>query len=480
MCCVKKEELPMKFHVNRKILLCWVAFFVLLVLECAVRWVSKQFGRINLDEILLVVQLGADGVDAGLLWSFGKKVILRALGWSIVLTVLGHYLRKYKYTNVIICMALFLLLLLRLGTANVQLGSFFAYEKSLFYEQHYVAPETADIKFGKKRNVLMIVLESMEKTYANEDLFGSGGLTPNITKLEKDNVSFERYEVLSGLSHTIAAITGMVTGLPLFFSSYRNVEKMLGASGIGNVFVNNGYQTWSFFSASGQFSLKENFLARMGFENIYDGVRFRSMLEHELEEYPFDGVDDASMFSMAKPMISDIIKSDKPYFILMETINTHLKGYFTQACRDMGFAQENMEDIAKCEDKIVYDFVKWFQKQDPSAVVILINDHKQHAGEIMSKLETVEKRPLNNVFINTNAFKAVDLNRPVSAMDFFPTIIEVAGGKINGCRLGLGTSLTKRCADVQTLREQFKDSELEKLMEQKNDLYYKLSIGGIK
>ena len=62
-------------------------------------------------------------------------------------------------------------------------------------------------------------------------------------------------------------------------------------------------------------------------------------------------------------------------------------------------------------------------------------------------------------------------------MDFFPTIIESAGARINGCKLGLGTSLSNRCKDVKTMRERFSDKELENKMEQKNDLYYKLATG---
>lgn len=243
--------------------------------------------------------------------------------------------------------------------------------------------------------------------------------------------------------------------------------------------MKNGYQTWSFFPASGKFSLKENFLRRMGFENIYDGVRLRAMLDYELDVKPFEGIDDGTLFDMTRPMIADIIKSGQPYFILMETINTHCDGYYTQYCRNLGFPQETMEDIAKCEDKIVYDFVQWFRKQDPTAVVIFVNDHMQHSGEIMKKLSSLDSRALNNVFVNAGGvFRGVDRSRPVAAFDFFPTVVEAAGGVISGCRLGLGTAMTARCAGVQTLREKYGDAELQKSMEQRNNLYYKLSVGG--
>lgn len=469
----------MRIKVNKKILTLWLGLLFILLLECTIKWIGSQFGRINMDEIALILQIGTGGIDVGLFWSFVKKVILRSLMWSVILTWLCVALRRFKFVTTLVWTAMIVLFVMRIINANIQLGSFFNTTVSDFYEREYVAPETVQVRFPKKRNVLMIALESMEKSYADESLFGAGGLTPNITKLEHDNESFENYHVLSGMTHTIAAITGMVTGLPLFFSSYRNIEKMLGAKGIGDIFVKNGYQTWSFFPASGEFSLKENFLRRMGFENIYDGVRLRAMLDYELDVEPFDGIDDGTLFDMTRPMILDIVKSGQPYFILMETINTHCEGYFTQYCRDLGFPQENMEDIAKCEDKIVYDFVQWFRKQDPSAVVILIDDHMQHTGEIMDKLRPLGSRALNNVFINTNVFDGVDKSRPVAAFDFFPTVVEAAGGVVKGCRLGLGTAMTKRCSGVQTLREKYGDAELQKLMEQRNNLYYKLSTGKV-
>lgn len=463
---------------NKKVLWVWALFLFVLLLECAMKWIYGQFKRINLDEIALVLQVGMGGVDDNLLWSFFKRVILRAMGWSIVLAAVYNVFYNYKIVRYTLFAVVFGILCGRFINTNVQFGSFLYHTKSDFYEREYVHPNSVKISFPRKRNVLMIALESIEKSYADKKMFGKKGLTPHITKLEDNHISFEQYEQLAGLTHTIAAITGMTTGLPMFYTNYKNIEKMVGAHGIGKIFTANGYKTYSFFPASGRFSLKENFLRRMGFDTVYDGERLLSMLDYELDVKPFDGIDDGTLFKMTKPMIKEIIQKQEPYFILMETINVHSEGYFTQVCRDMGFKQENLIDIIKCEDKLITDFVKWFRKQDPTAVVILINDHIAHMCiDGLEQLEEVEERPLANAFINTNAFYGVDIHRPVAAFDFFPTIIEAAGGKIAGCRLGLGTSLTAQCKGVKTLRERYDDQELEKLMQQKNDLYYKLATG---
>lgn len=443
---------------------------------CAMHWTHRKFGRVNFDEVGIVVNSGMGvGADISILMSFLRNVVICPVIYSVIIAVICNIFRK----RIILGMAYVLVILLMIQsiiTSNVQFGSFFNYKKSNFYETEYVNPENVNIKWSKRKNVVFIALESIEKIYGTTQI-SDEVLTPNITKLEQENVSFENYHSVSGLSHTIAAITGFITGLPLFFTRFSNIDKMLGAYGIGKIFANAGYQTWSIFPATGKFSRKAKFMYGMGFDNVLDGEYIRAHLQNPPKEKPFDGVDDGTLFEYSKPVIVDIINSKQPYFIFMETVNTHCEGFFTEYCKKIGFKQETMEDITKCDDKIIYDFVEWMRKQDPSAVIILANDHKQHSGPLMRQLEQISDRPLANVFINTDIFEGTDFTRLISALDFFPTVVEAAGGEISGCKLGLGVSLSERCKNVQTLRERFPGEEMEIKMEQKNDLYYKLATG---
>lgn len=454
--------------------------FFILFLTRSIHWINSLFKRVNFDEIAIVLSTGATGTDSELLMFFIKDCLLPAVAIATIITLICYIFRSRRFITPILLALCCIWLIFEISKSKIELGSFFNFNKSDFYETEYVAPDTAKITWPQKRNVLFIALESIEKSYGNPDLFNPI-LTPEITNLEKKNVSFNNYNSISGLSHTIAAITGFTTGLPLFFTRIRKIEKMIGVKdGIGTIFQNNGYQTWSIFPATGRFSLKENFMHRMGFETILDGEKIYNDIKQKSGKAPqllFGGPDDGTTFEYSKPIIKNIIKSKKPYFIFMETINTHLKGYYTEYCRNLGFPQNTMADITKCDDKIIGDFVKWFRKADPSAVIILVDDHAQSAGDLMEILQNVDNRTLSNVFINTHIFDGTNKNRPISAMDFFPTVIEAAGGKIDGCRLGLGVSLSKRCEKTKTLRERFDDKELEHKMEQKNDLYYKLASG---
>lgn len=458
----------------------FIGLFAILFLECSIHWTYKVFGRVNFDEISLTLTLGLGGTDSSFYIDFAKRVFLRALFWASALAIICRLFKKYVIVTWVAFIIAFGILGGRLAYNNVQTGSFFNFKTSTFYETEYVNPMEAEIAFPQKRNVLVIMLESMEKAYASEELFGSGGLTPNITQLERRNVSFGQYNSISGMTRTISAIIGVTTGLPLFYKNRMNVKKMLGATGMGEVFVAHGYQTWAMFPASGQFSQKAELLKRMGMQNVVDGPQLLAAMDHKPELQPFDGLDDYAFFQEVRPIVSNIIRQKQPYLIFMETVNVHVPGFYPSECKKMGFGKNNMKNIIKCDDKIITDFVKWFMAQDPNAVVILINDHTMHVNnsDIMTKLSRVDNRSLNNVFINTNIFEKADKNRPISALDFFPSIIEAAGGEIKGCRLGLGTSLAARCKGTPTLREKYSDVELEKLMQQKNKLYFQLVWGG--
>lgn len=467
-------------HINVKYLYIFLSVFFILFLARGTHWVFRLFKRVNFDEIAIVLSAGTGaGVDPGLTQSFINEVILLAGGVALVLALLCYIFRSTKLVVPCVYVACCAVLIFELCVSNVQFGSFVNFSKSNFYESEYVAAEDVKISWPEKRNVLFIALESMEKAYSNPEInWENGILTPEIAELEKQHKSFAKYHAIAGLTHTIAAITGFTTGLPLFHTRFRKIEKMMGVSnGLGTIMKNNGYQTWSMFPASGAFSLKSSFMHRMGFDHVIDGPEIYAKLDNPPKIKPFGGVDDGVFFDWSKPVIANIVKSKKPYFIFMETVNTHLDGYYTEYCRNIGFKQETMADITRCDDKIIGDFVKWFQTIDPSAVIILINDHNQTAGALVDTLRHIENRPLANVFINTNVFQGADMYRPVSAFDFFPTVIEAAGAKIDGCRLGLGTSLTTRCQSVKTLRERYTDEDLDKSLQQKNDLYFYLNTG---
>ena len=79
---------------------------------------------------------------------------------------------------------------------------------SELYRNHYIHPDSIQISSEHPKNLIVILLESMETNFAQ--------YTPEIISLEKQHTNFAPGgESVSGTSWTIAGITGKLCGIPL-------------------------------------------------------------------------------------------------------------------------------------------------------------------------------------------------------------------------------------------------------------------------
>ena len=104
-------------------------------------------------------------------------------------------------------------------------------QKSTFFEEHYIDPETVNVSFNEeKKNLIYIYLESMETTYAD---YSNGGqfeknYIPELMELAYDNLYFSNSnklggaDFISGSSWTIAAMISHTAGVPLKYVSNGN------------------------------------------------------------------------------------------------------------------------------------------------------------------------------------------------------------------------------------------------------------------
>ena len=258
--------MKINFKFDKRFWLVFLSLFFMLFFMNSIRWIYHNFQRVNFDEIGIVLGSGMGaGADKDLFWSYMTKAILNPLWLSLLIAVILQVFKK-SFLLIVLYLVLGVLFIHKMLISNIEVGSFFNFEKSNFYETEYVDPQKTEIDWAERRNVVFIALESIEKVYGTAQISGEV-LTPNITKLEQENKSFENYHSVAGLTHTIAAITGFTTGLPLFFTSYTGMDKMVKAYGIGSIFKDAGYQTWSIFPATGKFSSKSNFMYKKGFES---------------------------------------------------------------------------------------------------------------------------------------------------------------------------------------------------------------------
>ena len=80
------------------------------------------------------------------------------------------------------------------------------------------------------------------------------------------------------------------------------------------------------------------------------------------------------------------------------------------------------------------------------SVVVIVGDHLTMNNRFTKEMD---RKPIN-IFLNTPVAAVNTKNRIFTPFDIYPSIVESLGAKIDGHRLGLGTSLF---SDLPTLTE---------------------------
>ena len=192
------------------VLLANLLFFLML-------WIIDRYDDVQFDQILYQIKSPVAGTNDGLIGSAMIRVVLvgslvAAVEIFIYLILTGKFKEKFakfkKYVaysvsrtaaffkkrfmpiaaSVLVCsVAIFIFGL------NVHIFIANALTPSDFIEKHYVDPEKANITFPEqKRNLIYIVLESMETTYSDTSVGGNitTDFVPELTELAKNNISF--------------------------------------------------------------------------------------------------------------------------------------------------------------------------------------------------------------------------------------------------------------------------------------------------
>ena len=189
----------------------------------AARWFVTVYGRIGFDSILFTLKSSLSGVQSDLVQSF----LLRAALPTAICALLGFFLLMLNRRGIAALWAVALSVgLLIYAAVDVELTDYVRdlLLQTQLYEDHYADPDTVAITFPEeKRNLVYIMLESMETTYLPEDLGGAShtNLIPELTALAQENINFSHnsgiggFHATNGASWTIGAIVAQTAGIPL-------------------------------------------------------------------------------------------------------------------------------------------------------------------------------------------------------------------------------------------------------------------------
>ena len=467
------------------LLFAFVCFF-------AARWFVTVYGRIGFDSILFTLQSSLDGVQSDLVRSYLlggllPAVLCTALSFAILLL-----LRRLPVRGLVSILTSVALAVGLIGYAAVDV-ELTDYVRDLIwrgqlYESEYVDPDTVQITFPEeKRNLVYILLESMETTYLSEDLGGASdvNLIPELYELARDNINFSHtdgvggFHATNGSSWTIGAIVAQTAGIPLKVPSgiedwqngYGKDGVFLpGAASIMNILDDAGYHTSFLCGSDANFGGRKTYYQTHGTDEIYDIYTARRDGIVPKDYFVWWGMEDLHLFEYAKQELTEISQGDEPFAFTMLTVDTHhIGGYQCEYCR--GEYEETYEQSIACSSRQVLEFIQWLQEQPfyENTTVIITGDHlSMDNGYFQRNVDEDYQRMVYHCILNSALESGNTKNREYCAVDLFPTTLAAMGCTIEGDRLGLGTNLF---SNLPTLAEKWGFEEFNSELSKASDYY---------
>lgn len=470
-------------------LLSGAALAAAFILFFAARWFVTTYGRIGFDAILFTLRSDLSGTSGSLILDFLKDGLLPAVLWTAGTGLALFALAKRRRT-----LALTLCLLLCLGLLghaawNTELDDYIlsGFSDGDLFETAYVDPAEARITFPEeKRNLIYILLESMETSYLAREQGGAmeENLIPELYEIAQDNVNFSHNEDVGGFyctkgaTWTIGAMVAQTAGIPL--KTPTEDVNMYGKDGTAflpgvttlmDVLDEAGYHQALMVGSDVSFGGRDSYYSQHGVDAIYDLYTARADDIVPDNYFVWWGMEDAYLFEYARQELTEIAQQEAPFAFTMLTVDTHhVGGYQCEFCRESA-SGETYDQSISCSSRQVADFLEWIQAQDfyEDTTVVITGDHESMDNGYFTRMADDDyQRMVYNCFINADAETGNTENREFAAVDMFPTTLAALGCKIEGDRLGLGTDLF---SDTPTLAEEMGIAGFEAEMSMASEFY---------
>lgn len=487
------------------ILLAFLCFF-------SAAWYVRTYGRIGFDSVLYTLTGGLGGVSTDLVNKYLSHAVLPALGCTIVSVLLLFWQGKpllqirnftifpfQRWVATIVAVAMSLGFMLH-AAFNVEFVQYAinSSKTGMLYQDEYLAPADATITFPEqKRNLIYIMLESMETSYLDKDMGGAleYNLIPELTQLAQNNINFSHNETVGGFrevtgtSWTVGAMVAHTAGIPLkvpnTISDWQNGygqegEFLPGATSLTNILKEQGYYQALMVGSDANFGGRKTYFETHGIDKVYD--LYTAWYDGTVKYGYWNnwwGFEDHILFEYAKKEITAISQKDQPFAFTMLTVDTHHIGGFTCSLCGSNY-EESYENAIACASKQVAAFVQWITEQPfyENTTIVITGDHcSMDKGYFSRNVDTDYTRHVYNCFINAAATPFNTQNRQFCAMDMLPTTLAAMGCTIEGERLGLGTNLF---SGRRTLMEELGYTKLCTELSKKSDYYSEHFYGNIK
>ena len=434
-----------------RVFLRYAAFQAAFFVTALALWIGRSFGDTTLEQALWHLQY-VESAALTMSGIFLVEFLVEVLALSCVLAVAAVLLYGWVAARVSRSqrMALCTLPALACGGALVALAlqfSVFSYAAAYLdpdrFAEAYVLPAGVRLVPEHKRNLVIIYAESLEASYRDSALFGRNLLAP------LDGLGGRRYasyRQAPGATWTIAGIVATQCGVPLKVYSERNVRMrgpgrsfLPGATCLGDVLQAQGFRSVFLGGAPLSFAGKGAFLRDHGYAEAWGADEWERDGVRPVERNQW-GLHDLPLFERARTKLDQLHASGQPFNLTVLTVDTHNpSGMLSPDCRHRG--ADSFEGIVACSAHQIAEFVEFVRSRGylKDTTVVIIGDHLAVPNPAYQRL--VQRGPERSIF---NLFLGDTLppanTSELVPFDMFPTLVELAGIRVEGDRLGLGYS----------------------------------------
>ena len=321
------------------------------------------------------------------------------------------------------------------------------------YEKYYVDTNKVKIELpNKKRNLVLIYLESMESSLFSKENGGAfdKSIIPELEEVAKNNLNFSNSDLLGGAytltstSFTMSSIVASTSGTPINIKLFKGYSKehpfMKNVRSLGNVLKDNGYNLEIIQGSDKEFGALDLYALDNGGYKVFDNNTAKEKGLVDKNYFEWWGIEDRKVLEFSKNEVMDLYNENKPFAIMLFTMDTHFKdGYQDKTCKS-----EHTEPLANsyaCSSLMVNDYLNWLKEQDfyNDTTIILMGDHQVMQDSFYKDHKDYD-RVNYNAFINSE-WTNNNKNRKFSQYDMYPTILASIGAKIEGNKLGFGVNL---------------------------------------
>lgn len=464
------------------VVLGWTLVAVGAVLAGAALWIRRTFGAISVDQMLMHLNEGGTGTPDGYLLSFvWQAIVIPLLLFAVVLLLCvsiwrvsthrwvqsrrsyraplvskpPRRIRAFRWFSPVLAVAAFTAGAILLGQ-TIGAGQFIrSITTPLTMEKYYVVPDpesTASavaLQDGRAKNLVIIYLESGEEAFSDESLFEFDMNAP-VEDATTGWAKFTSLDVYDGGGWTMAGIVGTECGVPLRGAGIGvndinsneigadSSEYLPGATCLGDVLADAGYENVFLGGADASFASKRDFLRTHGYDKVEDLNTWLELGETEFSPW---GLSDRRLMEHAKEEITRLHDSGDPFHMSVLTVDTHEPVHAHEYCPIT--SDEPMTSVVRCSMEQVAGFIDYMREMGylDDTVVFITGDHPKMLGEggiFYEELGALPERPLFNRLWDPD--RAEIRRTSIDQLSVYATLLEVLNlGRSDG-RAGVGVS----------------------------------------